>query len=408
MSQTQADAQTAKPQFQLGEVQAAIREFGFDGWLLYDFRGLNVLALRVLGIPESEAGSRRFFYFIPANGEPKKLVHRIEAGALDHLPGDKQAYLTWQELHAGLGEILGDAGRVAMEYSPLNANPYISRVDAGTVELVRQCDVEIASSGNLIQYFEARWTDEQWNLHLQADALNQAAFDLAWKFIADNVRTGNSISEMDVQDYVMDYYHRNNMTTYHPPIVGVGPNSGDPHYAPARGTDAEIKKGDFVLLDMWVKMDVAQGVYSDLTKVGFVGEDVPQEFTKVFNIVAASRDAGIDCAKAAFESGRELQGWEVDRASRDVIEKAGYGEYFIHRTGHNIGKETHGNGAHMDDLETKEERLVLPRTCFSIEPGIYLEEFGIRSEINVFVDADSKVVVTGGVQTKITPILRDY
>ena len=403
MSQTQTDSQ-----FELGEVQAAIREFGFDGWLLYDFRGLNVLALRVLGIPESEAGSRRFFYFIPANGEPQKLVHRIETSALDHLPGDKQAYLTWQELHTGLRDILGDAGRVAMEYSPLNANPYISRVDAGTVELVRQCDVEIASSGNLIQYFEARWSDEHWDLHLQADELNRAAFDLAWKFIADNIRGGKSISEMDVQDYVMEYYQQNNMTTYHPPIVGVGPNSGDPHYSPARGTDAEIKKGDFVLLDMWVKMDVPQGVYSDLTKVGFVGDEVPEKYTKIFDIVAASRDAGIECAKSAFENGRDLQGWEVDRASRDVIESAGYGEYFIHRTGHNIGKETHGNGAHMDDLETKEERLVLPKTCFSIEPGIYLDEFGVRSEINVFVDADSKVVVTGGIQTEVTPILRDY
>ncbi len=405
MSQTQVESQ-----FELGDVQAAIREFGFDGWLLYDFRGLNVLALRVLGIPESEAGSRRFFYFIPANGEPQKLVHRIETGALDHLPGDTQTYLTWQELHKGIKQILGNAKRIAMEYSPLNANPYISRVDAGTVELVRQSSdgITIDSSGNLIQYFEARWTEEQWQLHLQADELNRAAFDLAWKFIADQIRAGNSICEMDVQDYVMDHYSRNNMTTYHPPIVGVGPNSGDPHYYPERGKDSQIKEGDFVLLDMWAKMDVPLGVYSDLTKVGFVGESVPEKYTKIFDIVAASRDAGVECARSAFESGRELQGWEVDRASRDVIENAGFGQYFIHRTGHNIGKETHGNGAHMDDLETKEERLVLPRTCFSIEPGIYMEEFGVRSEINVFINENSEVVITGGVQTEVTPILRDY
>ena len=231
---------------------------------------------------------------------------------------------------------------------------------------------------------------------------------MAWKFIADNIREGKTIRETDVQDFVMEYYSKNNMTTYHPPIVGVGPNSGDPHYAPAKGTDKEITKGDFVLLDMWVKMDVPGGVYSDVTKVGFVGESVPEKFKKVFDIVAAARDAGIELVKSAFESGRELQGWEVDRVTRDVIDEAGYGEYFIHRTGHNIGQETHGNGAHMDDLETKEERLVMPRTCFSIEPGIYLDDFGVRCEIDVYVDENSKVHVTGGVQTEVTPVLAEY
>jgi Xaa-Pro aminopeptidase len=396
------------PEIQLNSIQNAIQEFGFDGWLLYDFRGLNVLALRVLGISESEMGSRRFFYFIPAQGDPVKLVHRIESTALDHLLGKKIVYLTWQELHDGLKAMLGGSQQVAMEYSPENANPYISRVDAGTVELVRRFGAEVVSSGNLIQSFEARWTDEQWELHLQADELNWAAFDEAWRLIADRLRSGKSIRETEVQDFVMDYYARHGMTTYHPPIVGVNANSGDPHYSPAHGADSEIKVGDFVLLDMWAKMDVSEGVYSDLTKVGFMGETVPEKYKTVFDIVAAARDAGIDCARCAFAEGRELQGWEVDRATRQVIEDAGYGEYFIHRTGHNIGTETHGNGAHMDDLETKEDRLVLPRTCFSIEPGIYLEEFGIRSEINVFIDTDAKVHVTGGIQTEITPVLRLY
>lgn len=396
------------PEIQLNSMQNAIQEFGFDGWLLYDFRGLNVLALRVLGISESEMGSRRFFYFIPAQGDPVKLVHRIESTALDHLLGKKIVYLTWQELHDGLKAMLGGSQQVAMEYSPDNANPYISRVDAGTVELVRRFGAEVVSSGNLIQSFEARWTDEQWELHLQADELNRAAFDEAWRLIADRLRSGKSIRETEVQDFVMDYYARHGMTTYHPPIVGVNANSGDPHYSPAPGADSEIKVGDFVLLDMWAKMDVSEGVYSDLTKVGFMGETVPEKYKTVFDIVAAARDAGIDCARCAFAEGRELQGWEVDRATRQVIEDAGYGEYFIHRTGHNIGTETHGNGAHMDDLETKEDRLVLPRTCFSIEPGIYLEEFGIRSEINVFIDTDAKVHVTGGIQTEVTPVLHLY
>ena len=260
----------------------------------------------------------------------------------------------------------------------------------------------------MIQYFEARWSDEQWQLHLQANELNLQAFDLAWSTIAQRMRDGQSLRETELQDIVMDFYAKNNMTTYHPPIVAVGPHSGDPHYAPQKGTDAEIKRDDFVLLDMWVKMDVPGGVYSDLTKVGYVGDSVPEKYQSIFDIVAAARDAGINCAKSAFAAGRELQGWEVDRATRDVIDKAGYGEYFIHRTGHNIGQETHGNGAHMDDLETKEERLVLPRTCFSVEPGIYMEEFGIRLEVDVFVDADSNVQVTGGVQEKVIPILSQY
>lgn len=394
-------------QFDLAAIQSAIGKFGFDGWLLYDFRGLNVLALRVLGIPESEAKSRRFFYYIPATGPPQKLVHRIEAAALDHLPGEKHVYLKWQELHQCLAQMVGGdrPRRIAMEYSPNNANPYVSRVDGGTVELIRSLGPEIASSGNLIQFFEARWSDRQWQLHLEADQLNRAAFDMAWDMIAKHVTGGKPLREMDVQDRVMQYYSDHSMTTYHPPIVAVGAHSGDPHYAPAPGRDSPIREGDFVLLDMWAKLDVPMGVYSDLTKVGFVGKTVPDEIKEVFNVVAAGRDAGIHCVKDAFAQGRPLQGWEVDQATREVIAAAGMGQYFIHRTGHNIGRETHGNGAHMDNLETREERLVMPRTCFSIEPGVYRNDFGIRSEINVYVDAHSKVHVTGGVQTEVLPIL---
>jgi Xaa-Pro aminopeptidase len=392
--------------FDLPAIQSAIREFGFDGWLLYDFRGLNVLAQRVLGIDPEESGSRRFFYYIPVEGDPQKLVHRIETEALDHLPGQKRIYLRWQELHDELKSIVGGVGKIAMEYSPNNANPYVSRVDGGTVELIKSFGPEIASSGNLIQYFEARWTTEQWELHLEADRLNQAAFRLAWSLVRDSIKDGRTLRESELQNHVMSYYAANNMTTYHPPIVAVGPHSGDPHYAPQLGSDSEIKQGDFLLLDMWAKMDVPLGVYSDLTKVGFVGDSVPEDYTKIFDIVAASRDAGIKLVEDAFAKGRALQGWEVDQASRDVIDKAGYGEFFIHRTGHNIGIETHGNGAHMDNLETKEERLVMPNTCFSIEPGIYMKPFGVRLEVNVFVDGESKVHVTGGVQTEVLPILR--
>ena len=372
------------------------------------FRGINILATRIADIPQDDLGSRRWFYFVPAEGTPQKLVHRIESGALDHLPGDKTAYLKWQELEAGVQNMMGGAKKIAMEYSEKNGNPYVSRVDAGTVELVRSFGAEIVSSGNLIQAFEARWDDEEWQLHLQADKLNQEAFDLAWKMIADAVRGGQTLRETDVQNRVMQFYHDNNMTTYHPPIVGVGPNSGDPHYAPMPGSDLEIKEGDFVLLDMWAKMDVPKAVYTDLTKTGFVGETVPEKYTDIFNIVANARDAAIELTKKSFAANETLYGWQVDQVTRDVIENAGYGDKFIHRTGHNIGQETHGNGAHMDNLETREDRQVITGTCFSVEPGIYLDEFGVRSEINVFVDMNGEVHVTGGVQTEVLPILKLY
>lgn len=394
--------------FDLTAVQAALRRFGLSGWLLYDFRGSNILALRVLGIPESEVKSRRFFYFVPAEGQPKKLVHRIEAGALDHLPGEKSIYLTWQELEQGVQKLLSGMRQIAMEYSPRNGNPYVSKVDAGTVELIRSFGIDVVGSGDLISFFESRWTQQQWEQHRKADQLNQKAFDLAWKTIADRVRGGRSIRETEVQDTVMNYYQQNRMTTYHPPIVGVGPNSGDPHYAPQKGADREIREGDFVLLDMWAKLDEEGAVYTDLTKVGFVGKSVPDQYEKIFKIVAQARDAGIALVRSSFEQKKPLYGWQVDQATRDVIDKAGYGKYFCHRTGHNIGQETHGNGTHIDNLETKEGRLVLPETCFSIEPGIYLEEFGVRSEINVFIDRDENVHVTGGLQTAVTPVLAEY
>lgn len=393
----------------LPAIQSALREFGLDGWLLYDFRGINVLAQRVLGLTAETTGSRRYLYCVPAEGEPRKLVHRIESRALEHLPGEKSVYLRWQELESGVAKLVAGMQRVAMEYSPRNANPYISRVDAGTVELVRSCGVEVVPSGDLIQMFEATLDNEQWELHLEAARHTSAAFDLAWKLIAERVRSRGSVEEAAVRDAIMEHFARNGMTTYHPPIVAVGPNSGNPHYETGTGERTEIREGEFVLVDLWAKLDRPRGVYSDLTRVGFVGEAVPQTYNDVFRIVAAARDAAIERVWDAFAGGRALQGWEVDRAAREVIEGAGYGDSFVHRTGHSIGQETHGNGANMDDLETHEERRVLRRTLFSVEPGIYLPEFGIRSEVNVFVDAEGGVHVTGGeVQQEVLAILRAY
>ncbi|MGO9470965.1 MAG: M24 family metallopeptidase [Isosphaeraceae bacterium] len=391
--------------FDLQAVQASLREFRLDGWLLYDFRGSNLPARRVLGLDQKPPGSRRVLYFVPAEGAPRKLVHRIETGALDDLPGEKLVYLRWQELEAGVAELVRGHRRVAMEYAPRVSNPYVSRVDAGTIELVRDCGVEIVSSGDLVQQFEATWDDAQWQMHLEAEQYTTAAFDLAFGLIAERVRAGGTVREVEVQSAIMDYFHRHGMTTYSPPIVGVGPHSGDPHYEPAAGHDAAIGRGDFVLVDLWAKMDRPRSVYSDLTRVGFVGDTVPMRYDEVFAVVARARDAAIATVRDAYAAGRAIQGWEVDTAARRAIDEAGYGSYFIHRTGHNIGQEVHGNGANMDDLETHEERLVLRRTCFSVEPGIYFDDFGVRSEINVFVDGSGQVHVTGGLQTKVLPIL---
>jgi Xaa-Pro dipeptidase len=391
--------------FDLGAVQASLREFDLDGWLLYDFRGSNLPARRVLGLDQKPAGSRRFFYFVPAQGSPQKLVHRIETGALDGLPGEKRVYLRWQELEAGVSQLLQGCRRVAMEYAPRVSNPYVSRVDAGTIELVRGCGVEIISSGDLVQQFEATWDDAQWRMHREAEQLTRSAFDVAFGLIADRVKKGGTVREAEVQSAIMDHFHRHGMTTYSPPIVGVGPHSGDPHYEPVAGSDAPIGRGDFVLVDLWAKMDRPRSVYSDLTRVGFVGETVPARYDEIFAVVAKARDAAIAVVRDAYAAGRAIRGWEVDAAARQVIDQAGYGRHFIHRTGHNIGQEVHGNGANMDDLETHEERLVLRRTCFSVEPGIYLDDFGVRSEINVFVDASGTVHVTGGLQTRVLPIL---
>lgn len=279
--------------FDLAAVQTALREFGVDGWLLYDFRGSNVLAQRVLGFGPGEAGSRRYAYAVPAEGPPRKLVHRIEAGALDRLPGEKTVYLRWQEFEAGIAELVGGMTTVAMEYSPRNANPYIARVDAGTVELVRSIGANVVPSGDLIQMFEATLDDAQWQLHLEAARHTDSAYDVAWRFIAEQVRQHGATDETAVRDAIMDHFARHGMTTYHPPIVAVNVHSGDPHYDTGTGRETAIREGDFVLIDLWAKLDRPRAVYSDLTRVGFVGRDVPERYRQIFEIVAAARDAAI-------------------------------------------------------------------------------------------------------------------
>lgn len=379
--------------FDLSQIQSALREFGIEGWLLTDFRGSNPLAQRILGLDQRPGQSRRWYYLIPADGEPRKLQHRIEPLALEHLPGIVATYLTWEQLEQELRRLTQGVKQVAMEYAPGVSNPYLSRIDGGTIEFVKGLGLAIVSSGNLVQLFEATWDDAQWEMHLEAEKHTTSAYERAWGFIREQVRTTGETTELAVQQEIMRHFGEHGLTTYHPPIVAVGAHSGDPHFETG---EAPIRKGDLVLIDLWAKMDRPRAVYSDLTRMGFVGSQVPEKSARVFGIVAEARDAAIRLVEERFRLKEELRGWEVDRAAREVIEGAGYGEYFVHRTGHSIGQETHGNGANMDSLETREERLVLPRTCFSIEPGIYLEEFGIRSEINVFITKDSEVRVTGG------------
>jgi Xaa-Pro aminopeptidase len=391
--------------FDLNKIQGALKEFGFDGWLFFDFHGANVLARRILDFEPTSLVTRRFYYMVPAEGEPTKLVHRIESGTLDHLPGDKRIYLKWEELEAGIAELVKGMKRVAMEYSPRNAIPYVSKVDGGTIDLVKGAGVEVASSGDLIQFFEATLSDEQWQSHVDTEKLTTQAFDLCWQTIAEGVGAGTPRTETEVQKVILDHFEKHDLIPDHPPIVAVGPHSGDPHFEPTPDRDVPVAEGELVMIDLWARLNKPKAVFSDITRMGYVGSSVPDKYANIFDIVAAARDAAIDLIRDRFAAGKELRGWEVDDAAREVIEKAGYGQYFVHRTGHSIGEDLHGNGTHMDNLETHDDRLVLPNTLFSIEPGIYTDEFGVRLEVNVFVDGSGGVHVTGGVQSEIRRIL---
>ncbi len=382
--------------FPLEQIQQALEQFRIDGWLLYDFRGSNVLARRVLRMSPEEITSRRWFYWIPQQGEPVKLVHRIEPGVLDHLPGNRVEYLRWQELQQGLKELVAGAGQVAMEYSPFASIPYVSRVDAGTVELVKSLGPEVVSSGDLVQVFEATWGPEQWQLHLQATQGTTAAFEVAWEFIRRKLRAGERPWELEVQRVITDHLRQCGLVWEHPPIVAAGPHSADPHYMPAEETNAPIEPQQVVLIDLWAKADSPQGVYSDLTCMAYTGTAVPEEVAGPWAVVVQAREAAIAQVEQAFAHQGTLYGWQVDDAAREVIAKAGYAEAFLHRTGHSIGQEVHGNGANMDNLETHDSRRVLPGCCFSVEPGVYFPgRFGLRSEVNVFVDSTGQVHVTG-------------
>ena len=386
----------------LSAIQSALREQHFDAWLFYDHHHRDPIAYRVLGLPETLMVTRRWFYLIPAQGEPAKLVHRIEAGHLDSLPGSKREYSAWPELWDSLKAMLAPCRVLAMQYSPNNLIPYIGLVDAGTIELLRSFGKEIQSSGNLVARFEATWSDAQIQSHFAArdkvDAITAAAF----QEIGRRVRNGGT-HEFEMQQWIMQAFAREKLVTEDPPIVGVNAHSGDPHYEPRSDRSAPIREGDFVLLDIWARQDKPDAVYYDITWTGFVGKAVPERHQKIFEIVRGARDVGVKTVQEAIARGRRLCGWEVDQATRQHITAAGYGPQFVHRTGHSIGTSVHANGANMDNLETKDEREIIPGSCFSIEPGIYLPEFGVRSEVNVLV-RPGRAEVTGKIQQEIVLI----
>ena len=386
----------------LSAIQAALRERNIDAWLFYDHHHRDPIAYRVLGVPQSLMVTRRWFYLIPAEGDPVKLVHKIEAGHLDSLPGSKHVYAGWQELFDKLKTILASHRDIAMQYSPNNLIFYVSLVDGGTLELIRGLGKNVVSSGDLVALFEATWTDDQIKTHFEArdaiDSITAAAF----KEIGKRVRNGGT-TEHAIQSWFMEAFKRENLVTEDPPIVAVNGNSGNPHYEPSSAHSTPIREGDFVLLDVWAKKDKPSAVYYDITWTGFVGKAPSDRMREIFNVVRGARDVGVKTVQDAIGAGRRMAGWEVDRAVRAHIKSAGYGDYFIHRTGHSIGTDVHANGANMDDLEIHDERQILPNSCFSIEPGIYLPEFGVRSEVNVLVRPKA-AEVTGKIQTEIVTI----
>ena len=380
----------------LENIQREIRHQKLDGWLFFDHHQRDPLAYRVLGIPPA-APTRRWYYMIPAQGQPLGLVHRIERGVLGALPGERIPYSRWTEQVDGLRRLTAGLRRVAMQYSPLCAIPYVALVDAGTVELVRSLGVEVATSAELIQAFEARWTPEALESHLEAGRRVDRVRAQAFALIHERTRNRAPLQEIEVKRFVLDGFAKAGMVTDHGPIVGVNANAANPHYEPTEETTAPIRAGDWVLLDMWAKLDRPGATYYDITWTAFCGDNPPEEMRNVFAIVTAARDAGIERVRSAIAAGYPLCGFEVDDTVRAVIEAAGYGPCFTHRTGHSIGEEVHGSGANMDNLETHDERRVAPWTCFSIEPGVYLENFGVRSEIDMFV-GDGEARVTGEIQ----------
>ena len=386
-------------------IQQALAREGLDGWLLYDFHGSNPIAQRLAGLDGGgHMTTRRWYYLVPAKGTPRALVHAIERHNLDALPGDKRIYAGREQLDAGLDALLAGARRVAMEYSPANAIPYVSRIDAGTAEAVRARGVEIVSSGDLVQRFEATWTTAQLDTHRRASDALYRIKDRAFQAAAAMLKQGTGATEYDLQELMVGWFAEEGLVSDSAPVVAVGAHAGDPHYLPDASTSGRMSADEVLLLDLWGKTREPGAVFADITWVGFTGSRVPGPCARAFAAAAAARDAAVALVQDAASAGRELRGWEVDRAARTVLQEAGFGAHILHRTGHSLGESVHGNGVHLDDFETHDDRRILPGTGFTIEPGLYFDAFGVRTEINMY-RGEREASVTGPRQAEIVTLV---
>jgi Xaa-Pro aminopeptidase len=386
-------------------IQHALRADGLDGWLLFDFHGSNPIATRLAGLADGpHMTTRRWYYLIPSSGEPRGLVHAIERHNLDALPGEKIVYAGREQLDAGITRLLAGLRRIAMEYSPKGAIPYLSRVDAGTAEAIRDRGVEIVSSGDLVQQFEAAWTPAQLASHRAASEALYRIKDRAFRAAAAAVRDATPLSEYDLQQQMVGWFDEEGLISDSAPVVAIGANAGDPHYLPDAEHSRPLVADEVLLLDLWGKRAEAGAVFADITWVGVTGASVAAEAARAFRAIVDARDAAVTLVEEAARTGRDLRGWEVDRTARTVLQEAGYGDRILHRTGHSLGESVHGNGVHLDDYETHDDRRVLPGTGFTIEPGLYFENFGVRTEINMF-RGDREAIVTGPRQTEILRLL---
>jgi len=377
----------------ISEVQEQLKAMRIDGWLLYDFQGLNPIAQTLLGLRGTML-TRRWFFWIPQQGEAHILCHRIEKQGFEKLSAQVTHFSSWQEMEVGLEKLLQESLRVAMEYSPHCLIPYVSRVDAGTLEMVRHLGKQVLSSADLVQYFEARWSQDQLETHLQASKLMMRVLFEVLTEVSQATKNHQPLTEYQVQQSMLQKYHEQGLQSDSPPIVAVNQNSSTPHYEPSLEKSSSISRGDVLLIDFWAKLFKSDSVYADYTWVAFLGDMVPESVLRVWEVVREARERAVDFVQSKYTAGTVVRGWEVDRATRQVISQAGFGEFFIHRTGHSIGEKDHGNGANMDNLETKDERVLIPKTCFSIEPGVYLPDFGIRSELNIYL-GERDILVTG-------------
>jgi Xaa-Pro aminopeptidase len=381
-----------------------MRAEGVDSWLFFDHHQRDPLAYSVLGLDPTIFASRRWYYLIPASGEPRKLVHKIESHNLDALEGTTTQYASWREQRTALDDLLKGCHRVAMQYSPRCAVPYVAMVDAGTIELIEECGVEIVTSANLIQLFEAVWTADQYAMHIEAGKRVDQARAAAFASVSGALHAGVRITEYEVQQFIRERFREAGLTTDHGPVVAVNANASNPHYEPTREQHSEIHAGDLVLIDLWAKLDQPKAVYYDVTWTGYCGSVLPADTVKVFDAVTGARDAAVEFVINSVAAGETIAGYQVDDACRNHLKHLSLAEHFFHRTGHSIGEEVHGTGANMDNFETHDERRIIPGTCFSVEPGVYLSHFGIRSEVNVY-RGESKAEVTGEIQTDLIKLL---